>query len=1079
MSILETILRRRRTVMTLMVVMVLAGLFVYVTIPKEARPDIQVPVLYVSISQEGISPEDSERLLVKPMEAELRGLDGLKELTSISSQGHAGIILEFRSGVDPQEASEKVRQKVDLARNELPGEADEPIVNEINMSLFPVIVVALSGDVPERTLYRHARRLKDEIESLPSVLEANLSGHREELLEIVIDDMRLESYSITQAELIRAVTQNNRLVAAGQLDTGKGRFNVKVPGVFETARDVYDLPIKSSGEGVVTLSDVADIRRTFKDATSFARYNGKPAIAISVVKRLGSNIVENNRQVREVVKAYTAGWPEAIKVDFTLDESKRIFEILGSLQSAIMTAIALVMILVVAALGARSAIMVGLAIPASFMIGFLLVGLLGMTLNMMLMFGMVLTVGILVDSAIVIVEYADRKMAEGQDRADAYILAARRMFWPVASSTATTLAAFLPMLLWPGVPGEFMSFLPITVILVLSASLLTAMVFLPVLGGLFGGTEDRNSEALKTLAGETDSDITKIGGLAGAYTRLLNRLIRHPAKVVGASIAVMMAVVVVFADNNKGVVFFVDTEPEQAAIFVSARGNLSAREELAIVAQVEAIVRDVKGIESVFVRTGAAGSAPQIGTGVGQDLPKDQIGMISIELAPYKTRRKGEVILQEIRDRTAPLPGVRIEVQKREEGPPTGKDIRLQIRADSREKATAAAKRVRAHVETMDGVIDIEDELPLPGFEWVLTVDREQAGRFGADITSVGTLVQMVTNGVLVGTYRPDDASDEIDIRVRLPEGERSVARLDELRLQTSRGLVPISNFVTRTARPRVDTITRKDGKPSIYVKANTASGVLADTKVRELDRWLGEQNWPAGVEFKFRGADEEQKESGAFLGKAMIGALFLMFIILLTQFNSFYYTLITLSTVVMSAIGVLIGMLATGQSFSVIMTGTGVIALAGIVVNNSIVLIDTFQRLHQNGLGIIDAVLRACAQRLRPVLLTTVTTIFGLLPMALQINLDFLSRTVAFGSVTSIWWVQLSTAIIFGLGFATVLTLILTPVLIAAPTVYRSRYSRWRAARAGEPGPEPKKAPARKPRKRKAEPVYIQDAAE
>lgn len=1066
MNALETVLGRPRTVLTLMVVMVLAGIWAYVTIPKEADPDIQVPVFYVSIPLQGISPEDAERLLVKPMEAQLRGLDGLKEVTSIASQGHAGIILEFNIDIDNDAAELNVREKVDLAKAELPSDADEPTVTEFNLSLFPVLVVTLSGDVPERTLYRHARQLKDAIEAVPSVLEANLAGHREELVEVILDNARLESYNVSQAELINAVTQNNRLVAAGALDTGKGRFNVKVPGLFETTRDIYNLPVKVSGDGVVTLSDIAEIRRTFKDASAFARFNGKPAIAIQVVKRIGTNIVENNEAVRKVVTEQTKTWPDSIRIDYSIDQSKTIFEVLNSLQSAIMTAIALVMIVVVAALGMRSAMLVGLAIPTSFMIGFLLVGFLGMTVNMMLMFGMVLTVGMLVDGAIVVVEYADRKMVEGLDRKDAYRLAAQRMFWPIVSSTATTLAAFLPMLLWPGVPGEFMSFLPITVIIVLSASLLTAMIFLPVLGGIFGKTQDQDADALRRLAGEDGGDLSEMPGLSGAYVRLLKRLINYPAVVTGVAVVAMVGIVMAYGKYNNGVTFFIDTEPEQAVVLVSARGNLSAREQLDLTRRVEKIVLGIEGIDSVFTTTGTSDGAPKIGG--SQDQPKDMVGQMTLELLPFEQRRRGAVILQEIRDKTADLAGVKVEVRKREEGPPTGKAIRLQVDANNLDSAIAAAGRVRTHLDGMEGLIDIEDDRPLPGIEWELKVDREEAGRFGADVSSVGALVQMITNGVLVGRYRPDDSEDEVDIRVRFPEDQRTISQLDRLKLRTSNGLVPIGNFVERTPQKRVDSIMRKDGRVSVFVKANTADGVLADDKVGELKTWLDSQSWPDGIEFRFRGADEEQQESFAFLMKAMAGALFLMFIILVTQFNSFYHTMLTLSTVIMSAIGVLIGMIITGQAFSVIMTGTGIVALAGIVVNNSIVLIDTYHRLKDTGMPVIEAVLRTSAQRLRPVLLTTITTICGLLPMALQINFDFFARAVSFGGVTSVWWVQLSTAIIFGLGFATLLTLVLTPVLIAAPTVYRERFARRKLFRRAAPD-----------RAKAGQPAHANDAAD
>ncbi len=1049
---LEQILRRPRAVLAFMAMMLVAGVYSYLTIPKEARPDIQVPVFYVSIPLQGVSPEDAERLLVKPMEEELRALEGLKELTGVAAQGHASIIVEFDADIDTDEAGRDVREKVDLAKAKLPSDAEEPVVNEVNLSLFPTIIVGLSGDVPERTLYRHARQLQDAIETIPSVLEARLSGQREELLEVIIDELKLQAYNVSQAELLNAVTRNNRLVAAGAIDAGAGRFNVKVPGLFETALDVYSLPVKVSDGTVVKLSDVADIRRSFKDPTRFARFNGKPAITVEVVKRVGSNIIETNRKVREIVNAESADWPANVIVSFALDESKTIFEVLGSLQSAIITAIALVMVICVAALGTRSAFLVGLAIPTSFMIGFLIVALFGKTINNMLMFGMVLTVGMLVDGAIVIVEYADRKMAEGMHRRDAYIAAAKRMFWPVVSSTATTLAAFLPMLFWPGVPGKFMSNLPTTVVIVLSASLLTAMVFLPVLGSLFGKADSDSNDSIRSLAAARHTDLSGIGGFTGGYVKLLTVLIRHPLKVAVVAVAMLVGIFVFYGKHNNGVTFFVETEPEQALMYVRARGNLSVYEQLALVQKVERKVLAIDGVETVSTQAGGT-NQNSIGTGAGLDQPKDAIGLLTIELEPFGQRRPGKQILAEIRRKTENIPGIIPELRQRENGPATGKDVRLQVRADSVATANAVATRVRKHLENdVEGLIDIEDETPLPGIEWTIRVDREEAGRYGADVVSVGALVQVITNGVLVGTYRPDDSRDEVDIRVRLPQNERAISQLDTLRLQTPNGLVPLGNLVTREIKPAVDSIIRKDGRVSVYVKANAAEGVLADDKVKELNAWLKTQEWPAGVQFLFRGADEEQRTSQQFLTKAMLAAIFIMFMILVTQFNSFYHATLTLSTLVMSLAGVLIGMMVTGQAFSVIMTGTGVVALAGIVVNNAIVLIDTYHNMLRQGYPVRDAVVHTAAQRLRPVLLTTITTIFGLLPMIFQLNVNWFERTVQLGSVTSTWWVQLATAISFGLAFATLLTLILTPVLLAAPTVCREGLRDFMARRRGLP---------------------------
>ncbi len=1072
MMALDSILRRPRAVLAMMLFLVVSGVYAYTAIPKDARPDIQVPTYYVSIPLAGVSPEDSERLLLKPMEEKLRGLEGVKEITSIASLGHGGIIVEFETEVDTETASQDVREKVDQAKAELPDDAEEPVINEVNFNLFPVLIVALSGDVPERTLYRHARQLQDELESIPSVLEANLNGQREELLEVIIDTSRLESYQITQQELFNAVSRNNRLVAAGTFDSGRGRFSIKVPGLIETARDVYNLPVKEVEGTVVTLQQVAEIRRSFKDRRTFARFNGKPAITISVVKRTGENIIRTNDKVREAADKLRAKWPSAIRVNYALDESRNIRETFGSLQSAIITAIALVMIVCVATLGMRSALLVGVAIPTSFMIGFLIVFLSGRSVDNMLMFGMVLTVGMLVDGAIVIVEYADRKMAEGLNRLEAYIQAAKRMFWPIVSSTATTLAAFLPMLFWPGVPGKFMSNLPTTVVIVLSASLVTAMILLPVLGSIFGKTVQKDASASKALAGDQEAGIDHIKGFTGLYARTLGTLVKAPLIVTVVAILGLFGILQAYIANNNGVTFFVDTEPTQALLYVRGRGNLSVEEKLSIVKEVENVILKIDGIEDVATQAGegSSGSGPQLGAGL--DVPKDAIGQLTIELLPFEQRRKGDVILAEIREKIKHIAGVIIEVRKREGGPQTGKDIRLQVISDDRNVANQVARKVRKHLETgMTGLVDIEDETPLPGIEWNLKIDREEAGRFGADITSVGALITMITDGVLIGTYRPDDSRDEVDIRARLPEEQRALSRLEDLRLPTEKGLVPIRNFVEREARPSVDSIIRKDSKTSVFVKANTADGVLADDKVKELDAWLKTQDWPKNAQFRFRGSDEEQKESFAFLMKAVAASIFIMFMILVTQFNSFYYTAITLSTVVMSVFGVLIGMMVMGQSFSVIMTGTGIVALAGIVVNNSIVLIDTFQHLRKRGLEVVDAVLRACAQRLRPVLLTTITTIFGLLPMMYQLNVDWFAPTISFGSVTSTWWVQLSTAIIFGLGFSTILTLVLTPVWIAAPAVYKARWGRlrnWIAERRGTSATAPEEAGIMKPAPKK-----------
>lgn len=1089
-ALLGALLSRPRTIVTLLLFLIGAGATVFVTIPKEATPDIDVPLFYVSIVQPGISPEDAERLLVRPMETALRSLEGLKEIRATASEGHASIFLEYNTDFEQEAALADVRAKVDLAKAELPVDAEEPLIVETNLSLVPTIIVALSGDVPERTLYQHARRLKDAVEAIPSVLRADLSGSREEMLEVVIDRTRMESYGLEPVGLLQALQRNNALVAAGFLDTGEGRFPVKVPGLIEDAQDVYSMVVKQSDMGVVTVGDIAEIRRTFKDPTTFTRVNGRPAITIDVVKRIGENIIINNEAVRQVVASASADWPETVRVDYLLDQSSFIFEVLGGLNVSIITAILCVMIVVIASLGFRSAVLVGVSIPTTILISFLVLSGLGMTVNMMVMFGLVLTIGMLVDGSIIMVEYAERRISEGAGRIAAFGEAAKVMAWPLLSSTLTTLIAFLPLLLFPGMAGEFMAYIPIMAIITLTVATVTAMVFLPVLGGVLspsllaglvaagvagsigflvlaplGGIAwagacgaglvgfvaaavyaERRARGrpapLPVPAGPFD--VAAVRGATGLYVRVLRVLAGRPLGLLATLVLVVGLAggsLFAFVIYNTGVEFFVDEEPDVAIVTVSGRGNMSAREALDLVRDVEAEVLAIDGVDNVVMRAFPSGGGSQSG-GLGvNDLPADLIGQFEIELVPYCCRRQASEIFADIRDRGS-FPGLKTEVREVEGGPPTGKDVQLQVTATSYDALVASVARARAKVDTVAGLRDVEDDRPLPGIEWQLDVDREEAGRFGADVQTLGALIQLVTNGALLTRYQPDDSIDQLDVRARFPEDERTLDQFGDLRLTTAMGQVPVINFIDVTPQQRVSSITRVDGLYAMTIKADVveAEGVDLNGKIAELDTWVTSQEWPQGVFFTFRGANEDQAEAMAFLGKAAAAAFVMMFLVLVTQFNSFYQAVITLVTIVLSVFGVLLGMAITGQKFSVIMSGVGVIALAGIVVNNAIILIDTFKREEREQPDVLTAVLATAAQRIRPILLTTITTIAGLVPMATQVNIDLLNRTTSVGGITSIWWVQLSTAIISGLAFSTVLTLVVVPVLLAMPeTVMRA----------------------------------------
>ena len=1032
-NIIDYIMAARRTVVFLMLIVISIGLLTYINIAKDAEPDIDIPFIYIGVAHQGISPEDAERLIVKPLENQLKTIEGLEDMMATAVNGFGSVLLEFDIKFDKDKALGDVREKVDMVKSKLPSDAEEPVVLEFNMAEMPTLVISLSGDIPDRTLFYHAKRLQTKIEAIPGVLEAPITGDREDLMEILVSPSKLENYNISLMDLIKSITGNNRLVAAGSIDKGQGKFSIKVPAVYESAQDVYNLVIFSSGEGTVTLGDVAEIRKTYKDTESYARVNGKPAVALQVKKRIGENVLDINKIVREESEKYTNSLSENIKIDFTSDNSDYILEMLNSLQAAVINAIVSVMILVIAALGIRSALMVGISIPTSFLLAITILGATGGYINMMVMFGLLVSVGLLVDGSIVMVEYADRKMAEGLNRLDAYTQSYKRMLWPIVSSTATTLAAFLPLILWPGVSGEFMKWMPFMVSLVLISSLFSALIFIPVMGSLFGKTEKTNITRLNE-----NFDINKLTGYTSVYVKVLSKLIKAPIVTIVSSLIVVVILFNLYANFNAGARYSVEGDTNQMTVHVIARGNLSPSQKLSLALEVEDTVRSVKGIKTASSIIGG-GSVDQMIMSDAESR-SDEIAMMMIELNPVHERRHADILREEILKKTSSIPGIFVEAYKIERKPESGKDIQLELTSLNNSELTKVTEKVSNKLKTMDGVIEVDDTRSLPGIEWVIKVDRELAGKYGVDVSIIGAIVQLVTNGILVDKYRPDDSEDEVDIRVRFPKEYRQLEQFDQLRIPTPDGAVPLSNFVKRIPQQRVSSIDRENGSRILKIRANTSIDPTTGKKILPFDKnleisdWIKSQNFSNQVNIKFAGTNEDGEESAAFLGRAMLGALFLMFVILLTQFNSFYQAAITLSTVVLSTVGALTGLLITGQVFSVIMSGLGIVSLAGIIVNNSIVLIDTYNRLKDDKVDPIETIIHSAAQRLRPIVLTTATTMIGLTPVALQITIDWFGRSIEFGGLMSAWWVPFSTAVIWGLGFSSLLTLFLIPTLLALP---------------------------------------------
>ena len=1125
MKIIDFALGHSRTFIAILFFLIFAGTSTYINIPKEAAPDVNIPYIYISLSDRGISPEDSEKLLVKPIEDEVKTVEGLKEMRSTAYSGGGNVLLEFDAGFDADKAIDDIREKVDRAKGDLPDNADDPTINEVNVSAFPILLISIIGDIEERTLQKLADELQDEIEGIPSVLEAKIGGKRKEQVDVIIDVRSLEGYNLKLDEIINIVDQNNRMVSAGEQDTGDGSFSIKVPGLYEDLSDVLETPIKTQGDAVIRFKDIAKVNKTFEDRVNYARVGGKPAITIEVSKRVGENLIDTVNEVKKVVNNKQKIFPKSVTVSFSQDQSNMIKEMVNNLENSVIAAVILVMIIILGILGIRSGFLVGVSIPGSFLTGILILSILGFTINFVVLFALILAVGLLVDGAIVVVEYADRKISEGLPIVDSFKMASKRMALPIIASTLTTLAAFAPLVFWPGLAGEFMKYLPITLLCVLSASLFMALLFVPVLGASLGTfsrvaflifatalllfifytifsflinavlpfsfvnkiipfplsiisvilifryskifslsgkiknyMNKRNTAISKiahALSGESNINPIELSGFIGFYSNLINVLLRHPLKVVLSSIILLITIISSYAKFGNGVEFFPEVEPELSKLVIYGRGNLSVDEKNSLVSEVENIVLKVQDKNNEFktIYTSSGDISDD------SESAEDIIGSITMEYNDWDKRRPSKLILKEILEKSADIYGIKVESREQEEGPPSGKPINIELSSSDYITLNKEAIKITNYLNDMEGVINVENTTPMPGIEWELEIDRAQASKFNADITSIGNVIKLITNGIKLGEYRPDDSRDSVPIYLRYTSDYRTLDMLEDIRVPTNSGLIPITNIVKLKAKQRTGNIIRVDSKRTLDVKADVDIGILSDTKIKELEFAMGINSNPGkgrpvfidknkikplildqNVSVKFKGEIADQKEAQAFLQKAFIVALFVMGMILVTQFNSFYSAFLILFAVIMSIAGVFIGLIITGQVFGIVMTGVGVIALAGIVVNNNIILIDTFDYLKKTITDRKVAIIKTGAQRLRPVLLTTVTTILGLMPMTLMINIDFFTREIQYASPSTQWWVQMSTAIVFGLFFATLLTLIVTPCAL----MLRENFSSW-----------------------------------
>ena len=1110
-----------RTTISILIFILISGSLVFNNIPKESNPDVSLPYIYVSMNLTGIAPEDSEKLLIKPIEEEVKNIEGKKELKSTSYQNGGNILLEFESGFDSDQALLDTREKVDRVKSDLPSDADEPVVSEVNLSLFPILVVSVSGEVSDFLLKKVSNDLKDKIGSLPNVLEVKIGGEREEQLEIIIDQNKIESYGLNLDDILAFVRSNNQIVSAGSIDTGDGRFVIKIPGLYENLNDIFNTPIKINDKKAIKFKDIAKLKRKFKDSENFARLNGQSSFTLEVSKRIGANIVDTVNQVKTIVEEEKLKLPSKININYSGDDSVGIKNMLGDLQNNVIFSIILVMSVVVLFLGIRSSLLVGLAIPSSFLLAILILNALDYTVNMVVLFGLILSVGLLVDGAVVVVEYAQRKIQEGTKISEAYLKASSRMSLPIIASTLTTIAVFVPLLFWPGTVGGFMKYIPITLVAVLSSSLLMALVILPTVGsqslkirGLFlyiiipiatigilssisfnllnilglsfiiqtivklflvlsisflvyklyksnffqlFNKKKKEIKVQKSNDGDDLIDLSKVKGLTKIYIKILSFLTNHPLKIISFSLILLVSIYVTYSKYGNGVNFFPSVDAENTKVVIYARGNLSIKEKDDLVKKVEDKILNIQKnnneFRSIYTTSGNVSNR--------QESSEDVIGFIDIEFTDWDLRRKADSIIDEIRQSTEGIAGIKVETRTQRAGPPGGKPIEINLASDDASLIPAEMEKIKNYLSKLENIRDLEDSSPSPSIEYQLYVNREEAAKYGANISIIGNTIKLLTSGLKLSEYRPDDSDESIPIFLRLPENQRTIDQLNDIKIPTSSGYVPISNFTTIKASQKTSNLVRINSKRTETVKADISNFYQTDAHVRLVKHWLGIEKFDIPNKFnleipefgsaninpevivEFKGEDESQKESQAFLQKAFAIAMFIMALILLTQFNSFYSVLLILFAVIMSTVGVIFGLMITGRPFGIVMSGIGVISLAGIVVNNNIVLIDTFDRLKDKASTVKEAILMTGAQRLRPVLLTTATTVLGLLPMVLKLNINFIEMDYSYNSPSTQWWVDLSSAIVFGLLFSTFLTLLVTPCALMAGSNLFSRFSK------------------------------------
>ena len=1003
----------RTAVFVFIAVLLLAGSVSYVSLPREGTPDITIPYVFISAYYEGTAPEEMEKLVTIPVEKQLNDVEGVKEIRSTSAENASSIVVEFIAGEDIERAKQRVKDKVDLAKPDLPPDLDEPVVDAFNFSSdAPVYIFALSGTPDLDRLKNLAEDLKDQIERLNGIKSADVGGTREREIRVEIDLPRMVAYRIPLGLAMSRIAQENVTVSAGNIEVAGDKFQVRIPGEFQRVPELKDVMLAERGGRPVYLTDIATVEDTFKDLSSISRLNGEPCVSIQVKKRSGVNAVKLIGQVKQLLT--DANLPPDIKLTDVMDQSEYIDSMIKELENNVVSGFILVVVVLLVFLGIRNAVLVGLAIPFSMLTAFLLMAVRGTTLNMIVLFSLVLAVGMLVDNAIVIVENTYRLRTLGLTRKEAARRGASEVAWPVITSTLTTVVAFWPLLFWPDIMGQFMGFLPRTLIVVLMASLFVAMVINPAICSVFINARPRDAKE-------------KTHWFVHGYERFLRAALKHRVPVLLLGFAFLVLTVQIYGRFGKGVELFPDVDPRNAQVDVRFPQGTSIERTDAAMREIEEKVARHPDVKFYLTSVGSGGDM-----GMGGGGTATHQGKVFIEFAEAGERLTNSLaVVDAIRADVGVIPGAEVKVDREEDGPPTGAPISIEISGDDFDVLEQYASDVMRAIETVPGLVDLQSDLEKALPEIQFHVDRPRAALLGLETAEIGQFLRMAIYGVESSRFRADE--DEYDITLRLPEGQRNTLNLlEQVFIPTPAGApVPLSSLGRLEYTGGRGSIQRKQQKRVVTVTgSNQNRGV--DKILEDVQERLADLPLPRGYAIEYTGDTEEMRESGAFLMKAFGIASGLILVILVVQFNSAVLPLLIFFSVILSMIGVMWGLLLCGMRFGVIMTGVGVISLAGIVVNNAIVLIDCILQRREEGMSATEAVVAAGRLRLRPVLLTATTTVLGLLPMAIGYSLEIHTwpPKIIAGAESSAWWAPMAVAVLFGLTVATVLTLVLVPTM-------------------------------------------------